>query len=121
MDVSNATRVAARTIGRPVWSQFPAIEKLNVIEAIGIASCFLTLLRITVLLRHMTKRSNTTIFGTCGNGQEYQGLLTLPPAPPFSPHSAVKQNNCETDRQTDRQSDGANKIVTGRLTGEQTC
>ena len=103
MDVGNATRVAARTIGRPVWSQFPAIEKLNVIEAIGLASCFLTLLTITVLLRHMTKRSNTTIFGACGNGQENQGSLTLPPARPFSPRSAVKQNNCETDRKkTDR-------------------
>ena len=98
MDVGNATRVAARTIGRPVWSQFPAIEKLNVIEAVGLASCFLTFLTITALLRHMTKRSNTSNFGACGNEQENQGSLTLPPARPFSPRSAVKQNDCETDR-----------------------
>jgi hypothetical protein len=78
MDVGNATRVAARTIGWPVWSQFPAIEKLNVIEAIGLASCILTLLTITVLLRHMTKRSNAANCAR-GNEQENQGSLTLPP------------------------------------------
>ena len=98
MDAYNATtpRFAARSIGLPPdWIK--SMKKQNVIEAIGIASCFLTLLTVTVLIRmmvysYMVRRTNTVLYGSkhantvlfgsiCGdNGQEKQCSPTFPTA-----------------------------------------
>ena len=69
MDAYNATapnQTGARSYGLPPDLK-ESVKQKNIIEAIGIASCFLSLLTITILIRamvysYMTRRANTVLY-----------------------------------------------------------
>ena len=116
MDAYNATapnRTGARSYGLPP-DLIESMKQQNVIEAIGIASCFLTLLTITILIRmmiysYMTRRVNTVLYDSkrsdtvlfdslCGNkDQEKQysptfhtATTTTRPSKPLSSQTDFK-------------------------------
>ena len=97
MDAYNVTapKTGARSYGLPP-DLLESMKQQNIIEAIGIASCFLTLLTITILIRmivysYMTRRTNAVL---------YKYSPTFPTATnttrPSKPLSSQSDNNLQS-------------------------